>query len=158
MEAERAPGTAEPEQGRHLMAALPRRRFRRFVRRQRSPLVARWLRWSQVIRELPPGPLADLVTIEGNWHSPRAVLVHASREAIAAPSFPEIVEALTAGLEATAAADGWNAFPRYGTASYWCRLCDTTGPGLLADHFLARHPDELPPPVDVRAALRTGPG
>lgn len=111
---------------------LTSRGFRRFVTGQRSPEVRRWLRRTA---------------------APSAVLVHASREAIASPTFPEVVEALTAGLETAALADGWNAFPRYGTASYWCRLCDSTGPGLLVDHFTTRHPDELPPPVDVRAAL-----
>lgn len=134
------------------MGRLKSRRFRRFVSHQRSPEVRRWLRWSHASGDAAPPPMGAL----RRSLDPGAVLVHASREAIASPTFPEIVEALTAGLEANAAADGWNAFPRYGTASYWCRLCDTTGPGLLVDHFTARHPDELPPPVDVRAALRVG--
>lgn len=105
------------------MMKLSRRRWRRFVRRQKSPVAARWLRWTQTCRDMT-GPGSDIT------------------------DFP------------------WSgSFERNdGTSSYWCKICDSNGPGTLVDHLSLRHPEitgSIPSvcaPVSPRYEIEINPG
>jgi hypothetical protein len=84
------------------MVRLTPRRWKRFVRSQRSPVVARWLRWTQTCRDLAGHysgpPIGEVVTIVGSSSMPRAI-IHASPEALRSPCFPEAVAALNRAIE-----------------------------------------------------------
>lgn len=87
------------------MVKLSPRHWRRFVRAQRSREVARWLRWTQTIREISEHytgrPIGTVEVIEGAPSMPRAI-IHVTPEALMAPTFPEAVAALTRAIEAEA--------------------------------------------------------
>lgn len=87
------------------MVKLTPRRWRRFVRSQRSPAVARWLRWTQTCRDLAEHysgpPIGEVGVLLTGINDPPQGIIHASPDALRSPCFPEAVAALHAAIEAT---------------------------------------------------------